>query len=128
MLDHDECKEHLKRIHELREAKKELEEEKKRINAELDERIELCADYFENSDEPKMAIAGLGTFTPTASVYPRIVDDKAIEWLKERGEFEMLMSFNTNKFKSYYKELLETGEETPPGVETYVKRNIKCIK
>jgi len=105
-----------------------LQEHEKEINKELEAYIEACAEYFELSDEPKMSITGLGTFTPVSTSYPKIVDDRAIEWLKERGELEMLMSFNTRKFQKYYRELLETGEEAPPGVETFVKRNIKLVK
>lgn len=128
MITHDECKDKLKRIAELRNFKKELKDQEKMANAEIEELVEACADYFEMSDEPRMSIAGLGTFTPTATSYPKIVDDRAVEWLRERGELEMLMSFNTKKFQSYYKELMETGEETPPGVETFVKRNIRLVK
>lgn len=73
----------------------------------------------------------------TQREYYKMIDkEKAMAWLKERGEFEHLVTVNANTFSSHVKKLVHEKRDegdfiwTPPGVEdsTSDYKKVKIIK
>jgi len=126
MIAHDECLEKLKMMKSLRVARaeldkksKELKEQEVIINAEVTE-------YFDLNDQQSINIDGYGLFYVNREIFPNVEDKEAVErWLEERGDLDLIRTFNSNKFKAYYKELVEENGELPPSTTQYVKTEIR---
>ncbi len=129
MISHEQCLEKLHTIGELRAKKTELKEELKTLEKEMGELNKEATEYFEMNDMDKISIANLGTFYVNREVYPN-VDDlvQCKNWLIDKGDLEMLLTFNKSKFKAYYKERLENDQALPPGVTNFVKTEIRMRK
>ena len=89
------------------------------LNAETTE-------YFEISGQQSINIDGYGLFYLNREIYPNIEDKPAVEaWLEARGDLDLIKTFNSNKFKAYYKELVEENGEMPPSTTQFVKTEIR---
>lgn len=117
------------KIRELRNKKEELKISLEQIEAELAVLNNEVTDFFEAHRIQNITIKDIGNFYLNRSLFPQIEDPvKCHQWLKEKGDFESLLSFNTNKFKSYYKEKMELGEELPEGVTQFFKVEVRVRK
>ena len=126
MLSQNECIDKLKRIRELRDAKRDYNDEIKKINEELDELNKETVEYFDAHDLQNMKLDKIGMFYIQRSVFPSIDDRESCEnWLREKDDLDMLMSFNSNKFRAYYKEKLENNEELPTGTSEFIKSEVR---
>jgi len=84
---------------------------------------------FERMGIQNMTVPEVGKFFLRSETHPTVESQEAlINWLKERDDYDMLLSFNTNKFKSYYKELLKNNEELPLGVTQFIKTDVVVHK
>jgi len=126
MLQHNECIEKLKTLRRLRteraeldKASKELKEQEEAVNFEV-------AEYFEMTGQQSIDLEGYGKFYLNREIYPSITDKEAVEkWLEARGDLDLVKTFNTNKFKAYYKEKVENNDELPPSCEQFVKTEVR---
>lgn len=124
MLSENECRDKCKTLRALQDDKTEL----KRHQTELQEKIDRCnselAEYFEINEIQNIKLEGHGMFYLKRTELPQIEDPEAVKkWLKSKGDLDMLMSFNTNKFRSYWKELAEDGKSIP-NVNSFIKTEI----
>lgn len=126
MIGAEECNAKLKELRTLRTRRLELDKESKDIkekegllNAELTE-------YFEVTGQQSIDLEGYGKFYLNREVYPHIQDQDSLEvWLDGQGDLELIKTFNSNKFKAYYKERLANNEELPPFCDQFVKTEIR---
>jgi hypothetical protein len=125
----EEVRSKMERIKELREVKANLKQELDTVNGELEELNVKVTDFFESHRIQSLKIEGLGNFYLNRALYPAIEDKEVCyNWLKKTGDYELLLSFNTNKFKAYYKERLENGQELPDGVNQFFKTDVRLRK
>jgi len=104
---------------ELDKQAKDIKEQESILNAE-------CTEYFELNDQQSINIEGYGMFYVNREIYPKVEDKEAVEaWLEGRGDLELIRTFNTNKFKAYFKELVAENEELPPNTTQFVKTEIR---
>lgn len=106
------------------------------IKADLKEAERAVLDALEQLDKTENE-GSFGKVKLTQREYYKMVDkEKAMAWLKERGEFEHLVSVNANTFSSHVKKLVHEKRDegdfiwTPPGVEdsTSDYKKVKIIK
>lgn len=119
MLNQNECIESLHKLSALLDEIEQLEVKLKTTQMVVDELSSAIQTYFETYDIGKLSCAGRTFFIKrTASVN---IKDKEVlqEWLAKKGDLESLRRFDTQKFKTYYKELINNNEELPPGTETW---------
>lgn len=124
-----DVREKMLQLRELRTRKETLKGELEALQLELERLNQDVTEYFEAHRIQMIHIEGVGKFYLNRTLYPAIEDvEKCHAWLKERGLYEMLLSFNTNKFKGFYKERLENGEELPEGVNQFFKTDVRLRK
>lgn len=122
-------REKMVRIRSLRDEKTRIKADLEKIEDELYTLNTAVTEFFESHRIQNMTIEGIGNFYLNRTLYPQIEDaEKCHAWLKERGDFDSLLSFNTNKFKSYYKQKMEMGEELPEGVTQFFKVEVRVRK
>jgi hypothetical protein len=126
MIAHDECLEKLKQLRGMRTARAELEKKVKDFkDAEGLLNVEVT-EYFEMTGQQSINIEGYGMFYLNREVYPQIEDREAVEaWLEGKGDLDLIKTFNTNKFKAYFKELVEENAELPPTCTQFVKTEVR---
>lgn len=125
----DEMRTIMIRIRELRDQKSNLKMELKGIDEELLDHNAKVVDFFEANKLQSMKMTGVGNFFLNRELYPRIEDKEIVmDWLKKQGDLDLIMTFNTNKFKAYYKERIENKDSLPDGVEQYIKTDIRVRK
>jgi hypothetical protein len=74
--------------------------------------------------------SGMGGFRCQVCVYPNVTDREALgAWVKKR-KLDWLYTTNVNgqKLKGFVKELLENGKTVPPGVDPFLKTEIRRFK
>ena len=121
-----EIKEKLEKVHSLREAKEDIKRELDKINNELTLLNGELVEYFQDNNLKNMRIEGIGMFFMHSRSLPQVKDIVELKaWLEERGDYEMMLSFNTRRFQSYYNELLEAEKELPSAVEQFVKTEVR---
>ena len=126
MIAHDECLEKLKQMKSLRLARAELDKQVKDLKEKVDLINAEVTEYFEISGQQSINIEGYGMFYLNREIYPNIEDRDAVEsWLEARGDLELIKTFNTNKFKAYFKELVEENGELPPSTTQFVKTEVR---
>lgn len=124
-----DMKEKMLQLRALRTRKEGLKAELESLQLELECLNQDVTEYFEAHRIQMIHLEGIGKFYLNRTLCPSIEDvEKCHTWLKERGLYEMLLSFNTNKFKGFYKERLENGEELPEGVNQYFKTDVRLRK
>ena len=129
MLSHKDCLEKLKALRKLQDDKEILAEQTKKLNKEIGSLQYELVEYFDMNEMQNIKIDGAGMFYIQRTALPQIDDPEAVKtWLGERGDLEHLMSFNANKFRAYWKEKIEQGEEVPPNVTQYIKTEIRMRK
>lgn len=125
----DEIKTAMVEIRKLRDTKSAMKIELKAIEDELSLRNEKVVDFFEAHKLQSLKMKGVGNFFLNRELYPKVVDKEiVVEWLKKTGDLDLIMTFNTNKFKAYYKERLENKDSLPEGVEAFTKTDIRVRK
>lgn len=128
MLNHDELLKKLDALRAARDIKDDLKIRLTHIQTEIDEINEQVTEYFIANGLQNMNYDGKLFFLFTSN-NPNIEDPEACKaWLAARGDLEMLLSFNTNKFKAYFKEKLENNEELPVGVKQFVQTEVRVRK
>lgn len=126
MIAHDECLEKLKMMKSLRMARAELDKKVKDLKDQVDLINAEVTEYFEMTGQQSISIDGYGMFYMNREIYPNIEDKEAVEeWLSTKGDLDLIKTFNTNKFKAYYKELVAENEELPPSTTQFVKAEVR---
>jgi hypothetical protein len=124
-----EIKEKMLEIKALREEKENLNIRLDQINDKLYELNTAVTDFFESHHIQSMKMEGIGNFYLNRSLQPQIEDREALyNWLQGKGDYDSMLSFNSNKFRSYYKELMDNGEELPIGVTQFFKVEVRLRK
>ena len=113
----------------MRDERAVVDKERKDMTREIEERNRELTEYFEHNDLTQMRVEGAGLFFISHTSMPQIQDVEVVQqWLKDRDDLDVIMTFNQAKFKSYYNELLENNEELPPEVNQFVKTEIRMRK
>ena len=116
----------LEKLASLREAKRERQEQIKDLNVDLDCLNNELVEYFQDNDLKNLKLDGLGMFYMAHTSRPNVEDPLVVgEWLKDKGDYDAMMSFNTKKFQEYYNELLDAGQPLPPGVKQFIKAEVR---
>lgn len=127
-LSHDEAMGKVSRMAELRDAKDELDLKSSALAKEINEINKEVTDYFITNEIQNLNVAGKLFYLHNTSL-PNVTDPEGLhKWLQERDALEAMMSFNSSKFRAYYRELDETNQELPPMVETYIKSEVRVRK
>lgn len=130
MLDHTGFLEAIKELKALRASKDEQEERLKVTNYVINATVHDIVEYMEATDQLSVKVKGLGTAILTNKKFYGIDKDdpnsaQAFEqFVKDRGEWDLVTAVHASKLHGYYKEKLELNEEVPPGVKTAIKTNI----
>ena len=125
----DEIKASMVSIRSLRDTKKNLKAEIQDIDSQLQDLNVKVVDFFEAQKIQSMKLEGVGHFFLNRELYPQVEDKELVmAWLKKEGDLDLIMTFNTNKFKAYYKERLENKQELPENVRQYIKTDIRVRK
>lgn len=128
MLNENECRTKLKELRSLTDRKTELNNQKTEVQKQIDTVNAEVTEYFEINEIQNMRLVGYGMFYVKRTEFPQIQNPDAVKaWLKERGDLDMLMSFNTNKFKAYWKEQNAEGI-VMPDVNTFIKTEVGMRK
>ena len=126
MIAHDECLEKLKMMKSFRLARAELEKKAKDLKDQVDLLNAEVTEYFEITGQQSINIDGYGMFYVNREIYPNIEDKEAVEaWLEDRGDLDLIKTFNSNKFKAYFKELVAENAELPPSTTQFVKTEVR---
>lgn len=126
MLNHGECLEKLKTLRRLRTERAELDKQSKDIKREEEFINAEVTEYMDMTGQQSIDLEGYGKFYLNREIHPNITDREAVEqWLEGKGDLDLIMTFNTNKFKAYFKEKVAENEELPPGCEQFVKTEVR---
>lgn len=126
MIAHDECLDKLKTMKRLRTERSEVDKESKELKEKIDIINAEVTEYFDVTGQQSISIDGYGMFYLNREIYPTIDDKEAVEaWLEERGLLDTIKTFNSNKFKAYFKELVEDNAELPPTCTQFVKTEVR---
>ena len=130
-LLNEETKARLLTARALRDKKKELKDRLDEVDAQLEAlNIELV-DWFEANKLKNITLEGVGMFYLNRMLIPSIEEqnkEMVYDWLKKQGDYEMLLTFNTMKWRAYYKERLEQGLELPEGVKQFFQVDVRMRK
>lgn len=128
-MDIPELHDKLRMYKALRDEKDRLASELKVVNDQLDLLNGELTIFFESNDMDQHRVPEVGLFFLHHTSRPTVDDPEVCKaWLAEKGDLEMLLSFNTNKFKAYWKEKVENREETPPGVSEFIQTEVRMRK
>ena len=126
MIAHDECLERLKTMKRLRVERAELDKQVKDLKEQVDFINSEVTEYFEITGQQSINIEGYGMFYLNREIYPNVEDREAVEaWLSEKGDLDLIKTFNTNKFKAYFKGLVEENAPLPPSTTQFVKTEVR---
>lgn len=126
MIAHDECLEKLKTMKRLRAERAELDKQVKDLKDQVDLINAEVTEYFEITGQQSINIDGYGMFYLNREIYPNIEDRDAVEqWLDSKGDLDLIKTFNSNKFKAYFKGLVEENAELPPSTTQFVKTEVR---
>lgn len=118
-------KEKLSTLKTLREEKRAIAVQEKDNNKKIEEINKELVSYFEENNLTQLRVE-FGLFFIESKNRPNIENfDEVKAWLEERKEYDMMLTFNTNKFKGYYNELLSNNQPLPPGVKQYIQKTVK---
>ena len=121
----DECKTKLRRVAVLQTNKDNLKSQTAVINEELRNLNYAILDFFENNELQNLNLQDVGTAYLVNKTGVKVVDEqKVMAWLSERDDLDMMLTFNVNKLRAYYKSLMEENAELPPGVSLYIEPSI----
>lgn len=110
----------------MQDKKAELNAEKTALQQDIDVLQYALTEYFDLNEMQNIKLEGTGMFYIQRTALPQIEDPEALKtWLGARGDLDHLMSFNANKFRAYWKERVEQGEDLPPNVSQYIKTEIR---
>jgi len=113
----------------LRRKKKQLQSDLKEVNEQLGKVNGELVEYFQDNNLENMKIEGMGLFYLASKCYPAIKDkEELVAWLKQNDAYETMVSINSRRFGAYYNELLESEQPLPPGVEQFMKTEIRLRK
>jgi len=72
----------------------------------------------------------IGGFRSEAVCYPNVKDRELLNAYvkKKKLNFLFTISIHGSKLKSYVKELMQNGEEVPPGIEPFTKMCVRRFK
>lgn len=116
----------LEKLANLRATKRDHQETIKNLNVDLDSLNNELVEYFQDNDLKNLKLDGLGMFYMAHTSRPNVEDPLTVgDWLKEKGDYDAMMSFNTRKFQAYYNELLDAGQPLPPGVKQFIKAEVR---
>jgi hypothetical protein len=119
----------LKRFAELKAEKDRLDAEVSVIKSEMSEINKEITEAFINDECQNMTLPGLGQFYLFQQEIPTIEDEVLCKgWIADKGDTDLVMSFNSSKFRAYYKSLVEAGEDTPPGTSVFHKQEVRMKK
>ena len=130
-LLNEETKARLVTAKNLRDKKAKLKGDLDDVNAQLEALNVELVDWFESNKLKNITLEGIGMFYLNRQLIPTIEEqsrDDVYSWLKEHGDYEMLLTFNTMKWRAYYKERLEQGAELPEGVKQYFQVDVRMRK
>ena len=128
MITSEEFYANLKRVRELKTEKQKLKDQEKTINKELGELSEGLIEYFDMNDIPRQSLDGSLFYVSRTPHYSISDEDSFFSWMRSTGDLDLCMAFNANKFKGYYKEKKENGEELPPGISEFIKTDVRVRK
>lgn len=128
MISTEEFYDKLKQVRALRVAKSELKAKEKELNGELAALSGDLIDYFDLHDVARQSLDGSLFYVNRTPCYSINDDDSFFRWMNDTGDIEICKSFNAKKFGAYYKEKKENGEELPPGVDVYIKQDVRVRK
>jgi len=110
----------------LRDKRAELDVERKKMTEELEKRNAELVEYFEHNDLQQMRLEGAGLFYVARTSFPEIEDKQAVqEWLEAKGDLDLIMTFNTSKFRAYFNEKVENNDDLPPKCNQFIKTEIR---
>lgn len=130
-LLNEETKARLMTAKVLREKKAKLKSDLDDVNLQLEALNVELVDWFESNKLKNITLEGIGMFYLNRQLIPTIEEqsrDDVYSWLKKHGDYEMLLTFNTMKWRAYYKERLEQGAELPEGVKQYFQVDVRMRK
>ena len=112
-------------LKDLRQKKRDLENETKDVNEAIASLVFDLVEYMEITGQPGLKLDGVGTVSLTHTKKYSIEDPVSFEqWMVANGELEFVMAVHAQKVHGYYKERLENDQELPPGIKTFVKSNV----
>ena len=130
MLDHKSFLIGLDDLKALRQKKAKLEAEVTELNDAIYKQVYELVDYMDATDQLSVKVKGLGTASRTSTKYYGVDKDDPMsaqafeDWMRQKGDWELVTAVHHRKLHGYYKERLELNEELPPGVKTTIKNNI----
>ena len=129
-IDHKEFVAGLEQLRTLRARKERLEADVKDTNQAIEETVRDLVEYMETTNQLSVKLKGFGTAILTSSKHYNVdsEDPRAAEafeqFVKQRGEWDLVVAPHWKKIHGYYKEKLDLNEELPPGIKTFIKTNI----
>ena len=110
---------------ELYDRKEQLEEEKKKINLQMDARIQLLIDHLESVGLNQIRTEDGGTTLYIKDdVYCSTINrHEFLSWVRETGQ-EELLSVHPSTTNAMSKSRLEAGKPLPPGIKAFFKQTI----
>lgn len=111
------------RLQSLKEHKKELQDELKAVNAELEEVEQQLAELMINEEMQNFTRNGQ-TFYLNTRIYANAIADRKEElfaWLKENGYGDLVYeTVNANSLAAFVREQLEEADKFPEGLAELV--------
>ena len=128
MISSEEFYEKLKEVRALRAEKSDMAAREKVINGEIRGLSVDLIEYFDSHDIPRQSLDGSLFYVARTQTYSIGDENAFFSWMRETGDLDLCMAFNAKKFGAYYKEKVEGNEELPPGVEVYIKTDVRVRK
>jgi len=101
--------------------------EAKRVRAACESKL---VDQMTTEQVQSFRTVGIGGFRQQVCTYPNVTNKKALAaWLKRcKMDWMYTTSVNGQKLKGFVRELLENGKTVPPGVNPFMKTEIRRFK
>lgn len=123
------AKEKLERLAVLKAQKEELDAQLKEIKRQMAELNKSITSDFIDDNCQNMTLPGLGQFYLFTQEIPSIKDEVLCkDWVEKKGDLDLVTAFHAGKFRAYYRSLVESGEEVPPGTDVFVKQEVRIKK
>jgi hypothetical protein len=115
----------LRRLASLGVSIDDLDSQRKLLNEEYEELSYRLAIYMDQTGVDSKKLDGIN-FIKSQRAFAKVEDKAALmEWIKQNAAYDLLMAINSSKITGYCNECLETGLETPPGVNPgYIKHSV----
>lgn len=105
-------------------AKKELQEEIKKLNLSLEASTQLIVERFEEDDVTSMKLTDGTHVFLNDKPYCSVVDqDKLFAWIK-KGKRTELLGVKTSTLNSMVRDNLLDGKTLPPGIDVFMKTDL----